>query len=119
MRVLLEALKTRARRLMAEAVALHLAARHSDTPWFAKVVAASVAAYALSPIDIIPDFIPIIGYLDDLILVPAGIALAVRLVPALVLAECRARAAEALTGGRPASEAAPRRAHPRGSRRRA
>lgn len=106
MRVLLEALKTRARRLKAETFALYLAARHPGTPWLAKVLAAAVAAYALSPIDLIPDFIPVLGYLDDLVLVPAGIALAVRLIPAGVLAECRAQAAETLADDRPVSRAA-------------
>lgn len=104
--LLLEALKTRARRLKAETLALYLAARHPQTPWFAKAVAAAVAAYALSPIDLIPDFIPVLGYLDDLVLVPAGIALAVRLVPAGVLAECRAKAVEAVAADRPVSKAA-------------
>lgn len=103
---LLEALKNRARQLKAETFALYLAARHPDTPWFAKLLAATVAAYAFSPIDLIPDFVPVLGYLDDLVLVPAGIALAVRLVPAPVLAECRARAAEALAGAKPVSRSA-------------
>lgn len=86
---LLESLKQRARELKREAHALYLAARHPQTPWYAKVLAAGIAAYALSPIDLIPDFVPILGYLDDLILIPAGIALAVRLIPESVLAECR------------------------------
>lgn len=70
-----------ARRIKRDVVALYLAARDPRVPWLAKTVAAFVAAYALSPIDLIPDFIPIIGYLDDVILVPLGILLAVRLVP--------------------------------------
>jgi uncharacterized membrane protein YkvA (DUF1232 family) len=64
-------------------------------PWYAKGVAIAVAAYALSPIDLIPDFIPVLGYLDDVIIVPLGIMLAVRLIPAEVLAEHRAAASEA------------------------
>jgi uncharacterized membrane protein YkvA (DUF1232 family) len=69
------------------------AARDPRTPWYAKALALAVAAYALSPIDLIPDFIPVLGLLDDLILVPFGIALALRMIPAEVLAEHRARAA--------------------------
>jgi uncharacterized membrane protein YkvA (DUF1232 family) len=74
-------------------VALWIAARDARTPWYAKAVAALVAAYALSPIDLIPDFIPILGYLDDLAIVPLGILLAVKLVPADLMAEFRAEAA--------------------------
>jgi len=75
-----------------DAVALWLAARDPRTPWAAKVVAALVAAYALSPIDLIPDFIPVLGYLDDLIIVPLGILLAVKLMPDGLMAEFRAEA---------------------------
>ena len=103
---LLDDLKRRARLLKRDTYALYLAARHPSTPWYAKAVAAGVAAYAFSPIDLIPDFIPVIGYLDDLIIVPAGIALAVRMVPDDVLAECRARAAEVAGDKRPVSIAA-------------
>ena len=77
-------LKARARRLKHETVALYLAARHPATPWYAKLVVAIVVAYAFSPIDLIPDFIPVLGLLDDLLLVPAGVWLALRL--ALVVA---------------------------------
>lgn len=101
-----DALKKRARNLKAETFALYLAARHPGTPWYAKLLVALVAAYAFSPIDLIPDFIPVLGYLDDLILIPLGIALAIRLVPPAVLAECRARAQEAVSAGRPVSRAA-------------
>ena len=80
-----------------------MAARHPHTPWYAKLFVASVVAYALSPIDLIPDFIPIVGYLDDLILVPLGITLALRMIPASVLAECRTKAQEALNDPRPTS----------------
>jgi uncharacterized membrane protein YkvA (DUF1232 family) len=75
--------------------ALYLAGRDPRVPWYAKALAAFVAAYALSPIDLIPDFIPVIGYLDDLILLPLGILLVVRLIPPEVLAEHRATAAAA------------------------
>jgi len=70
--------------------ALYLSARDPRVPWYAKAVALAVAAYALSPIDLIPDFIPVLGYLDDIILVPLGILLAVRLIPPDILAENRA-----------------------------
>ena len=89
---LLETLTTRARALKRETSVLYLAMRDPRTPWYAKAVAAVVVAYAFSPLDLIPDFIPIVGYLDDLILVPIGIALALKLVPATVIADCRARA---------------------------
>ncbi|WP_237215066.1 YkvA family protein [Falsiroseomonas oryziterrae] len=75
--------------------AVWLAARHPGTPWYAKAAALAVAAYALSPIDLIPDFVPVLGYLDDLVIVPLGILLVRRLVPPAILAECRAEAEEA------------------------
>ena len=71
---------------------LYLAARHPRTPWYAKLLVAGIVAYAFSPVDLIPDFIPVLGLLDDLVLIPLGIWLAIRLVPADVLAECRSRA---------------------------
>ena len=89
---LLDRLKARARGLTRETYALYLVARDPRTPWYAKLIAAAVVAYALSPLDLIPDFVPVLGYLDDLIIVPAGIALVLRLVPAEVLADCRERA---------------------------
>ncbi len=84
-----------ARRLAVETRALGLACRDPRVPWYAKAVAFSVVAYAFSPLDLIPDVIPVIGYLDDLVLVPIGIAVAIRLIPAEVLAECRTRATAA------------------------
>jgi uncharacterized membrane protein YkvA (DUF1232 family) len=81
-----------ARRLKAEALTLWHAGRHPDTPWYAKAVALFAAAYAFSPIDLIPDFIPVLGYLDDLILLPLLIALAIHLTPTAVWRECRQRA---------------------------
>jgi uncharacterized membrane protein YkvA (DUF1232 family) len=96
-------LKQRARGLKAETFALYLAARDPRTPWFAKLLVAGIVAYALSPIDLIPDFVPVLGYLDDLILIPVGITLAIRLVPDSVLADCRARAQETFTNRRPVS----------------
>ena len=88
----LQTLKTRARELKRETYVLYLAVRDPRTPWYARAIAAAVVAYALSPIDLIPDFIPVIGYLDDLIVVPLGIALALKLVPANVMADCRTQA---------------------------
>ena len=102
----LTALKARARRLKAETFALYLAARHPATPWYAKLLVALLVAYALSPIDLIPDFIPVLGYVDDLILLPLGIALAIRLIPSAVLDACRARAAARLHDPPPRSWAA-------------
>ncbi len=103
---LLDGLKQRARRLKAETFALYLAARHPKTPWYAKLFVAGVVAYAFSPIDLIPDFVPVLGYLDDLLLIPMGVALAVKMIPAPVLAECRARVREIMANGRPVSRAA-------------
>jgi len=80
-----------ARTLRREIAVVYLAARDPRVPWHAKLVAAAVAAYALSPIDLIPDFIPIIGHLDDVIIIPLGLWLAIRLIPPAVLAEIRAR----------------------------
>ena len=81
-----------ARQIKRDVVALWLAIRDPRVPWYAKTVAAVVAGYALSPIDLIPDFIPVLGYLDDLMIVPLGIMLAVKLVPAPVMADLRVRA---------------------------
>jgi uncharacterized membrane protein YkvA (DUF1232 family) len=80
-----------------------LACRDPRTPWLAKALAAGIVAYAFSPIDLIPDFIPVLGYLDELVLLPIGILLVRRLVPAVVMADCRARADEAFRQGRPVS----------------
>ncbi len=88
----LDRLKHWAKALKRDVHALYLAARDPRVPWYAKAVAVFVAGYALSPIDLIPDFIPVLGYLDDLIIVPLGIWLAVRLIPPEILAEHRATA---------------------------
>ena len=95
--------KQHARQLKAEVFALYLAYKDPRVPWYARVFAACVVGYAFSPIDLIPDPIPILGYLDDLVLIPLGIALAVKMVPPDVLAECRVRAREALGAGKPAN----------------
>jgi uncharacterized membrane protein YkvA (DUF1232 family) len=94
---MLETARAWARTLKRDVHAVYLAARDPRVPWYAKALAVVVAGYAFSPIDLIPDFIPILGYLDDLVLVPVGIALVVRLIPAAVMAECRTAAARAET----------------------
>ena len=97
---MLEKLKARARALKTEAYAIYLAARDPRTPWYAKALIFFVVAHTVSPIDLIPDFIPILGYLDDLIITPGGIWLAVRLISPEVLAEARATAATRGVDGR-------------------
>jgi uncharacterized membrane protein YkvA (DUF1232 family) len=99
---LIERLRRWARLLKRDVMALYFAAKDRRVPWYAKVVAGCVAAYALSPLDLIPDFIPVLGYLDDIILVPLGIALAIRLIPPDLLEEHR-RKAEAQAAQRPVS----------------
>lgn len=88
----LQQLKQQARELNREVAALFLAARHPRTPWYAKLLMLSIVAYAVSPIDLIPDFVPVIGLLDDLLLLPLGIAIVLRMIPETVLVECRAQA---------------------------
>ncbi|MBC7237218.1 MAG: DUF1232 domain-containing protein [Chloroflexi bacterium] len=88
----LKRLAWQARRLKRETLALYLASRDRRTPWYAKVWLALVVAYALSPIDLVPDFVPVLGYLDDVILVPLGIWLGLRMVPPEVMADARAAA---------------------------
>jgi uncharacterized membrane protein YkvA (DUF1232 family) len=88
-------LKQWARAIKRDVHALYLASRDPRVPWHAKAMAAVVAGYALSPIDLIPDFIPVVGYLDDLVLVPLGILLVIRLIPPELMAEHRAAAAAA------------------------
>ena len=101
MRSRLSAVERWARALKRDVVALWIAARDPRTPWYAKVAAGAVAAYALSPIDLIPDFIPVLGYLDDIVIVPLGIALAVYLIPPGLMAEYRNEAVK--RAGRPRS----------------
>ncbi len=84
--------RERVRNLKRDVVAIALAVRDPRVPWYAKAVGACVVAYALSPIDLIPDFVPVLGYLDDLVLVPLGLLLVLRLIPADVLAEHRVAA---------------------------
>jgi uncharacterized membrane protein YkvA (DUF1232 family) len=93
--------KEKAEALETQVYALYLAYRHPRTPWYAKALALAVVAYALSPIDLIPDFIPVLGYLDDLLIVPGGVLLVIKLVPPEVMAECQRRAAEMQAEGAP------------------
>jgi uncharacterized membrane protein YkvA (DUF1232 family) len=90
-----------ARQLKRESYALYLACRDPRVPWFAKLFAGCVVAYAFSPIDLIPDFVPVAGYLDDLVLIPLGILAARKMIPPLVLAECRTRAQEIVDRKKP------------------
>jgi uncharacterized membrane protein YkvA (DUF1232 family) len=99
-------LRKRARGLKAEVYALYLAYRDPRVPLYARMFAAGVVAYAFSPIDLIPDFIPVLGYLDDLILVPLGISLALRMIPPPIMEECRVRAKEVMAQGKPINRAA-------------
>jgi uncharacterized membrane protein YkvA (DUF1232 family) len=97
----IETWKRRAAQLKTETYALFLAYRDHRTPWYARLFAACVVAYAFSPLDLIPDFIPVLGYLDDLILIPLGIALALKMIPPQVMADSRIQAQELLGQGRP------------------
>ena len=101
---MLDRLKQWARNVKRDVVALYFAARDPRVPWYVKAVAAAVAAYALSPIDLIPDFIPVLGYVDELFILPLGIILAVKLIPPEIMAEHRAAALAA--EGKPKSRAA-------------
>jgi uncharacterized membrane protein YkvA (DUF1232 family) len=89
---LLAKLKEWARRIKRDAVAVYFAARDPRTPWMARILAIAIAAYALSPIDLIPDFIPVLGYLDDVLIVPLGLWLVIRFIPPEVLIASRERA---------------------------
>jgi uncharacterized membrane protein YkvA (DUF1232 family) len=94
-------MKTWARGIKRNLFVLFLAYRDPRVPWYAKLFAALVVAYAFSPIDLIPDFIPVLGYLDDLIIVPLGIALALKMIPPVVVDECRERAEQLRNNGKP------------------
>ncbi len=94
-------LTDRAKKLKTDIPAVFLALKEKRTPWYAKIIAAVVVVYALSPIDLIPDFIPVLGYLDDLILLPALIAWCVRCIPDEVFLDCRRRAEGLWGGGKP------------------
>jgi uncharacterized membrane protein YkvA (DUF1232 family) len=98
---LLERWKEKARRLKREVYALYFACRDPRVPWYGKLLAACVAGYAFSPIDLIPDPVPVLGYLDDLVLIPLGVALVLRIIPPAVMAECRAKADTLMQAGKP------------------
>ncbi len=102
---MIERWRDAARRIRVETYALYLAYRDPRLPWYAKGFAALVVAYAFSPIDLVPDFIPVLGYLDDLILVPVGVALALRMIPPEVMKAARARAADDMAKAGPRSRA--------------
>lgn len=93
--------KEKAKEIRADTYALYLAYRDPRVPWYAKLFAACVVGYAFSPIDLIPDFIPVLGYLDDLVLVPLGIALALKMIPGSVMAQCREEARSEIAKGKP------------------
>lgn len=103
---IIETWKQRARELKIEVYAIYLAYKDPRVPLPARIFAACVVGYAFSPIDLIPDFIPILGYLDDLILIPLGVALAIRMIPSSVLAECRTKAREEMKQGKPVNRIA-------------
>jgi uncharacterized membrane protein YkvA (DUF1232 family) len=101
-----EAWKRRVRRLKAETYTLYLAYRHPRTPWYAKVFAALIVGYVFSPIDPIPDFIPIVGLLDELVVVPIAVIIARKMIPKDVFEECREKACEVAEGEKPVSRVA-------------
>lgn len=93
--------KKKSGQIRVEIYALYLAYREPRVPLHAKIFAALVVGYAFSPIDLIPDIIPILGYLDDLVLIPLGVALAIKMIPPDVMDECRARSRELMAAGKP------------------
>jgi uncharacterized membrane protein YkvA (DUF1232 family) len=95
--------KQRVRQLKKETYAIYLACKDPRVPWYVRVFAGFVVAYAFSPVDLIPDIIPILGYLDDLLLVPLGIMLLLKMIPPSVLAECRQKAEAQMGQGKPTS----------------
>jgi uncharacterized membrane protein YkvA (DUF1232 family) len=102
----LEAWRRRARQLSAQTYTLYLAYQHPRTPWYAKVFAALIVGYVFSPIDPIPDFIPGVGLLDEMVVVPIGVLIAAKMIPPDVLAECREKAREVAKGEKPVSRVA-------------
>jgi uncharacterized membrane protein YkvA (DUF1232 family) len=101
MNFIVQRCKKWAKALKKDIKAIYLAYKRPEVSWYAKVLAALVVGYALSPIDLIPDFIPILGYMDDLLLVPAGVYLVVRLIPRNVMEECRIQAEDLFGNGKP------------------
>lgn len=102
----LEAWKRRARQLSAQTYALYLAYRDPRTPWYAKVFAALIVGYVFSPIDPIPDWIPVLGLLDEMVVVPVGVLVAAKMVPPRVMEECQEKAREVAEGEKPVSRVA-------------
>jgi uncharacterized membrane protein YkvA (DUF1232 family) len=97
----IEAWKQRARQLKMETYAIYLACKDPRVPWYGRLFAICVVGYAFSPIDLIPDPIPILGYLDDLVLIPLGVALVLKMIPQTVLTECREKAQAVMSQGKP------------------
>ncbi len=106
MRQFIQAWQARVHELEIQIYALYLAYHDPRVPWLARVVVAIVVGYALSPIDLIPDFIPVLGYLDDLVIVPIGITLALKLIPAEVITDCREQARDVIGHRQPANKIA-------------
>jgi uncharacterized membrane protein YkvA (DUF1232 family) len=102
----LQSWKQRARQLSAQSYALYLAYRHPNTPWYAKVFAALIVGYVFSPIDPIPDFIPGVGLLDEMVVVPIGVLIAAKLIPREVMEECQEKAREVAEGEKPVNRVA-------------
>ncbi len=102
----IERLKQKSRHLKIEIYALYLAYRDPRVPWYAKAFVALVVGYALSPIDLIPDFIPVLGYLDDLVLIPLGVAVALKMIPEKVMEDCRIRSKEVMSKKKPINRVA-------------
>ena len=98
--------KARAHQLKTEVYALYLAYKDPRTPWYARIFAAGLVAYAFSPIDLIPDFIPVLGYMDDLVLIPLGVFLAIRMIPVEVMSESRRQARQLMARGKPVNKVA-------------
>jgi uncharacterized membrane protein YkvA (DUF1232 family) len=97
---LITTLKERAKQLKNQTYTMYLAFKHPNTPWYAKVLLILVIGYAVSPIDLIPDFIPVLGYIDDLIILPLGISIVLKMIPKEVILECREKAASELINGK-------------------
>lgn len=98
---MVQRIKTWAKKLKKMIFLLYFAYKDHRTPWYAKIFSICVVAYAFSPVDLIPDFVPVLGYLDDLILIPLGIAIALKMIPKIVIQEQEAKAEERLKSGKP------------------
>jgi uncharacterized membrane protein YkvA (DUF1232 family) len=98
---MIEKIKAWAKQLKRKVFILYFAYKDSRTPWYAKIFATCVVAYAFSPIDLIPDFIPLLGYLDDIILIPIGVVIALKMIPATVIQDCTIKAEDRIKHGKP------------------